>query len=203
MTVVLAIIVFFLISEFPEEAKWLSDDEKAFIKARLAEEMGDSQLDAQYTWRDVLGVLEDPKVILSGLVYFALTVPGYGCAIFAPAIIRSLGYTPIMTQLYSVPPVVAAVASSMIAAIASDHYKRRYIFVLPGFLISVVGIIVLLNVHESVSVRYGALFLFAIGQSIATPIVICWFSANRESTSRQWTLPVLSLISHFQKSVGT
>ena len=183
MTIALAFIVFFLISEFPEEAKWLSDDEKAFVKARLAEDMGDSQLDAQYTWRDVIGVLKDPKVILSGLVYFALSVPGYGYAIFAPTIIRSLGFTPVMTQLYSVPPVVAAVALSMIAAVASDHIKRRYIFILPGFLISIVGIIILLNVHQSVSVRYGALFLFAIGQSIATPIIICWFSANRESTS--------------------
>ena len=183
MTIVLAMIVIFLIPDFPEEAKWLSDDEKAFVKARLAEDMGDAQIDAQHTWWDVLGVLKDLRVLLSGLTYFALAVPGYSYALFAPTILRSLGYTPVMTQLYSVPPVVAAVGLSMIAATLSDHYKRRYIFILPGLLISVTGIVILLNVHESVSVRYGALFLFAIGQTIATPIVICWFNANRESTS--------------------
>ena len=41
MTVGCAIVAFFLIADFPEEAKWLSEDEKAFIKVRLAEDMGD------------------------------------------------------------------------------------------------------------------------------------------------------------------
>jgi len=183
MTVVLAPLVFFLIASFPEEAKWLSDDEKAFVKARLAEESGDSQLDTKQTWRDVLGVLKDFKVIISGFTYFGLIVPGYGYAFFAPTILRSLGYTPVMTQLYSVPPMAAAFALSIVVATASDYYKRRYIFILPMLLVSVIGITVLLNVHDGVSVRYGALFLVVIGQATAAPIIVCWFSTNRESMS--------------------
>jgi len=89
-----AVVVFFLTADFPEEAKWLSDDEKAFVKARLAEEFGDSQLDAKQTRRDVLGILKDPKIILGGFTYFGIIVPVYAYAFFAPTILRSLGYTP-------------------------------------------------------------------------------------------------------------
>ena len=69
----------------------------------------------------------------------------------------------------------------MIVATAVDYYKRRYIFILPMLLISVVGMVVLLTVHDSMNVRYGALFLAAMGQYAVAPIVICWFSSNRES----------------------
>ena len=66
MTVGYAITVFFIIAEFPEEAKWLSDDEKAFVKARLAEDIGDSQLNTKITWRNVLCVFKDFKTITRG-----------------------------------------------------------------------------------------------------------------------------------------
>ena len=183
MTVGCAVVVFFLISDFPEESRWLSDDEKAFVKARLAEDTGDSQLNVHPTWREALGVLRDFKLVLGGLAYFGLIVPGASYAYFAPAIIRSLGYSPVMTQLYSVPPWAVSFALSMAAAAASDHYKRKFIFILPLLLISVVGIIVLLNVHESVDVRYGALFISMMGGFAALPIILCWFSVNREPTS--------------------
>ena len=189
MTVVFAVVVFFLIADFPEEAKWLLDDERAFVKARLAEEFGDSQLDARQTWRDVLGILKDFKIILSGFTYFGLIVPGYCIAFFAPTILLSLGYSPVMTQLYSVPPTAAGFVLNIVVAILSDRYQRRYIFILPALLVSAIGIIILLNIHEGVGVRYGALFLVSIGPAAAAPIIVCWYSANRESTSMDSPVP--------------
>lgn len=190
-TVGCAILVFFFAAEFPEEVGWLSDDERAFVKARLAEDVGDSQLDAQPTWRDVLDILMDYKMILGGLMYFGLIVSGNGYAFFAPTIIRSLGYSPVKAQLYSVPPWTAVFALSMIVSAASDYYKRRFIFILPLLLISVVGIVILLNVHDNVSVRYGSLFLFIMGPFGVGPIVSCWFTANRESNHQcfLWITP--------------
>ena len=183
MTVGCAVPAYLLTVDFPEEAKWLSENEKAFVRARLAEDIGDSQLNTKATWRDVLGVFKDFKIILGGVMCFGLVVAGYGYAYFATAAIRSFGYSPIQTQLYSVPPWVAAFALSMTAATASDYYKRRYIFIIPLLLVSAVGMMILLGVHNSVNVRYGALFLVIMGISSASPIIICWFSANRESTS--------------------
>lgn len=183
MTVGCAILVFVLTTDFPEEAKWLSDDERAFVKARLAQDVGDSQLDARLTWRKVLGVFKDFKILLGGFMYFGLIVSGYGYAFFAPTIIRSFGYSPVKTQLYSVPPWAVTFVLSMIIAFASDYYKRRYIFILPLLLLSIVGVIILLNVHDNVKVKYGALFLVVMGQFSANPIVACWTISNRESTN--------------------
>jgi len=139
ITVGCAVVVFFLIADFPEEAKWLSDDEKAFVKARLADDIGDSQPHAQLTWWDVLGVFKDFKILLGGPMFFGLVVLGDSYAYFAPAIIRSLGYSPIKTQLYSVPPWAVTFALSMIVVTASDYCKGRYILILLMLLISVIG----------------------------------------------------------------
>ena len=182
LTIGCAVVVFFFAADFPEDAKWLSDDERAFVKARLARDTGDSQLNSRPTWRDVLGVFKDFKILLGGFMYFGLVVSGYGYALFAPTIIRSFGYSPVKTQLQSVPPWAVTFVLSMIVAIASDYYKRRYIFILPLLLISAVGIIVLLNVHHDVKAMYGALFLVVMGQFSANPIVACWTTSNREST---------------------
>jgi len=181
--------VFFFAPEFPEEAKWLSVEERAFVKARLAEDIGDPLPDVKPTWRDVLGVFKDFKIALGGLMSFSLIVSGYAYAFFAPSIILSLGYSPVNTQLRSVPPWAATFALSMIIAAASDYYERRFIFIMPLLLLSVVGGVVLLNVHDSVSVRYGALFLAIMGPYGVGPIVSCWFVTN--------------LGGHLRRSVGT
>ena len=40
LTAVLAIAFFFLIPDFPEDAKWLTEEERAFVKARLQDDQG-------------------------------------------------------------------------------------------------------------------------------------------------------------------
>ena len=183
MTIVCAGFAYFLVADFPEEARWLSDDERAFVQARLAEDAGDSNLDAKTTWRDVIGVFKDSKIIIGGFVYFGIIVSGYGYAYFSPSIILSLGYSPVMTQLYSVPPWAATFTMSMLVAAASDYYKKRFIFILPLMFVGATGLIVLLTVHDNVKVRYGSLFLVAVGGFAAIPVVICWLSTNRECIS--------------------
>lgn len=49
---------YFLIADFPEEAKWLTPEEKAFVKARLEEDVGQSGIDTRM----------DPKIIFKTLL---------------------------------------------------------------------------------------------------------------------------------------
>src|ERR1700753_3151095 len=42
LTCVVAILFFFIIPNFPEDAQWLSDDERAYVQARLQADQGKS-----------------------------------------------------------------------------------------------------------------------------------------------------------------
>jgi MFS family permease len=59
VTCVVSFIWFFVIPDFPEEVKWLSEEEREFVKGRLAKDVGKSAHDQSLTFKDVLAVFKD------------------------------------------------------------------------------------------------------------------------------------------------
>jgi len=82
LTCLVAILFFFLIPNFPEDASWLREDERAYIKVRLQKDQGRSAVERQITFTDVLNVFKDYKIFIGGFMYFGLIVPAYGCTSF-------------------------------------------------------------------------------------------------------------------------
>lgn len=58
-TVVAGIFCFFLVSDFPEEVSWLNDEERDFLRAKLARDVGKANHNTKLTFRDVLDVFKD------------------------------------------------------------------------------------------------------------------------------------------------
>ncbi|KAF2184415.1 MFS general substrate transporter [Zopfia rhizophila CBS 207.26] len=189
LTCVVSFFFYFLLPNFPEEAKWLSEDERAYIKARLQQDQGKSAAERAITVRDVGQVFKDPKVIVGGFMYFGLIVPAYGYAYFSPSIIRSYGYSPIQTQLHSVPPWAAAFGFAMTVAYFSDRFRHRFLFAILPICVCIAGFGILIAVHNHREVQYAALFLVAMGAYTAMPVIVCWFNMN--------------LGGHHRRAVGT
>ena len=61
---------YFLVSDFPEDVKWLKEDERKFLRERLRMEQGDPNSEKRLNSKDFMLVFKDPKYILSGLMYF-------------------------------------------------------------------------------------------------------------------------------------
>lgn len=99
LTSVVAIILFFFIADFPEDVKWLNEEERTFMRAKLAKDVGKAAHNVRMGKREVLGVFKDckssaalpltlqctdyhqDKIFLGGLMYFGLIVPAYGACI--------------------------------------------------------------------------------------------------------------------------
>lgn len=107
-----------------------------------------------------------------------MIIPAYGYAYFSPSIIRGYGYSPIQTQLYSVPPWVTAWGLALIVAFASDAFQHRFIFAVIPALIAVTGLGILISVHNDLHLEYAALFLVVAGIYSSMPVVICWSQMN-------------------------
>ncbi|GAB1209099.1 hypothetical protein APSETT445_007865 [Aspergillus pseudonomiae] len=80
ITCVVSLAWFFVIPDFPEEVKWLTDEEREFLKAKLAKDSGSAGHDAKIGWREVLEVFKDYKIFIGGLMYFGQVVTAYGRA---------------------------------------------------------------------------------------------------------------------------
>ncbi|KAF7505082.1 hypothetical protein GJ744_001301 [Endocarpon pusillum] len=130
--------------------------------------------DHAITFKDVVNVFKDYKIIVGGFMYFGLIVPAYGYAYFAPSIIRTYGYSPIQTQLHSVPPWATAFGFSMLVAWASDRMRHRFLFTLVPIAIGIAGFAILLTGTRNLDLRYAALFLVTSGVYSAMRVIVCW-----------------------------
>ncbi|ORY69992.1 major facilitator superfamily domain-containing protein [Pseudomassariella vexata] len=189
LTIVIAVIFFFTFPSFPEQAAWLNEDERAYVKTRLQADQGRNAAERHVGFRDVLSVMKDPRVWLGGLMYFGLIIPAYGYAFFAPTIIQTYHYSAIQTQLHSVPPWAVAFGFSFLIAAISDWAKHRFLFTIMPLFLSIAGFSILLHEHSDINLMYGALFLVVMGTYGAMPIIICWFNMN--------------LGGHHRRSIGT
>lgn len=68
VTVLIGIIAFFAVSDFPREAKWMSPEEKAFVLAKTGT---DESHAVSVTFKDVLRYFTDIKVYFGALMYFS------------------------------------------------------------------------------------------------------------------------------------
>jgi MFS family permease len=189
VTAFVSFILFWGLSDFPEDSRWLKENERAFLRAKLALDVGDSSHELKTTVKGVLAVFKEWKVWAAGFMYFGLIIPAYGYAYFAPAIIQSLKYSPVQTQLHSIPPWVVAFGLAMITAVLSDKVRHRYLFTVFTSLVSCAGFIMLLANHTNIHVRYAACFLVAAGTYTAMPLIVCWTSMN--------------FAGHYRRAVGT
>lgn len=123
--------------------------------------------------------------MVCALMYFGFLIPAYGYAYFAPTIIKGWDYSNIETQLRTVPIWAVAFVFSMIIAYFSDRQQHRFLYLVFPVLLGIIGFIILLTVHDNVSVQYFALFLALMGTFGPTPICICWFSTNLAGHKRR------------------
>merc|ERR1712000_187139 len=193
LTCAVSFVWWFIISDFPEDAKWLSEAEREYLKARLRADQGKSAIDRRITFKDVVNCFKDYKFIFGWLMYFGLIVPAYGYAYFAPTIIKSYGYGNIQTQLHSVPPWACAFGFSTLVAILSDRLRHRFLFAMISICIAITGFAILMNVHHDAHTEYAALFLITSGTYSAMPIIVCWFTMNlgghhRRSVGSAWQI---------------
>lgn len=178
LTCVVALVFFVIFPSFPEEAKWLKEDERAYIKARLQADQGHNAAERKITFHDVVTVMKDHRVWLGGFMYFGLIVPAYGYAFFAPTIISTYHYDAIQTQLHSVTPWAASFGFSLLTAILSDWTRHRAAFALAPLALSLAAFATLLTVHDNTPVQYAMLHLVTMGTYAVLPIIVCWFSMN-------------------------
>jgi MFS transporter, ACS family, tartrate transporter len=87
-TILIGIVTLFVLTDRPEQAKFLTDAEKAWLVDKLASERRAKEAVKTFgVWQSMF----DPKVLLLSLNYFGIVVASLGLLIFIPQIIKTLG----------------------------------------------------------------------------------------------------------------
>ncbi|KEQ99842.1 hypothetical protein AUEXF2481DRAFT_45783 [Aureobasidium subglaciale EXF-2481] len=174
LTVVVGVIARFWVCDWPETAKFLTEEERVLLTSRLQVDSGEAvmnRLDKAATRR----IFTDWKIYTGVVMYMGIVNTGYAGSFFVPTIIREMGYTSSAAQVRSIPIFVVAAITSIAAAWLTDRLRHRFAFCIFGLVVASIGYAMLLAQEGlSVGVKYFALFLVVPGGYITQPIVLAW-----------------------------
>jgi sugar phosphate permease len=179
ITIGLSLISFFTLTDRPETARWLTQEEKDLAIARVKSERvaQASVLDTPDRKKLWLGFW-NPMVQLTAFVFLLNNITVQGLAFFTPTIVGTIypKKTTIQKQLFTVPPYVLGAVFVLTFSFASWRFDRRTIFIIATAPFTMVGYILFLASHEA-RVRYAASFLSAISCFALGPLANAQASA--------------------------
>jgi MFS transporter, ACS family, tartrate transporter len=139
-TVVIGVLTLFVLTDRPEQAKFLTSEERNWLVARITTERRVTEAVRTFTlWQ----ALYNPKVLLLALNYLGIVTASLGMLIFVPQIIKSLGHESNMTVgwLTMVPYICGAVGMVVWGRI-SDHMNERRWNLFVACVFSTVGLVI-------------------------------------------------------------
>ena len=124
-TIVIGIVTYFVLTDKPEQAKFLTQEERDWLCAKLASERKAKEKVRIYS---LLESLWNPKVLLLSLNYFGIVTASLGMLIFIPQIIKSLGTMSNMTVgwLTMIPYICGAIALVSFGHSSDSRNERRW-----------------------------------------------------------------------------
>src|SRR5271165_4013312 len=163
--VLLGFITFATMTDRPEQAKWLADDERAWLVSTMtAERAGKAAPETRSVWR----ALADPRVLGLALVYFGTSAGLYTLGVWAPQIIKSFGLPTSEVGLLNALPPTVAVVGMVLWSRHSDRTNERPWHVIIACLAAALGL-VLAGLSPNVVAVVAALVLVNVGIVSAKP----------------------------------
>lgn len=163
--VLLGIMVLFYMTDRPEKAKWLGDDEREWLVNEMNAERAAKGPKAPHS---IVAGLTDLRVLALALIYFGTSAGLYTLGIWAPQIIRQFGLSTMAVGfLNAVPPTIAIIAMVFWSR-HSDQTGERTWHVVIACLVASAGL-ALAGIAGSVVSVVAALTLVNVGISSAKP----------------------------------
>ncbi|WP_315747709.1 MULTISPECIES: MFS transporter [unclassified Bradyrhizobium] len=163
--VLLGFVVLGYMTDRPEQARWLTDEERNWlVQAMNAERTGKAAVASHSIWRG----LADIRVLALSLVYFGTSAGLYTLGVWAPQIIKQFGLSSFAVGFLNAVPATVAVVVMILWARHSDRTGERTWHVVLACLLSAAGL-ALAGLATGVIAVLAALTLVNVGISSSKP----------------------------------
>ena len=139
-TVLVGILTFFVLTDRPEQARFLTAEERTWLATKLrAERKAKEAVKTFSIWQGMF----DPKVLLLSLNYLGIVTASLGMLIFIPQIIQSLGTFSNMTVgwLTMIPYICGGIGLVVWGRISDRMNERRW-NLLAACVVSTLGLVI-------------------------------------------------------------
>ncbi|KAF4949485.1 hypothetical protein FSARC_13469 [Fusarium sarcochroum] len=155
-TILLGIFAYLFMPDFPDSARWMTEEEKAFIQARLPIN-APRATEKDFDWKEFRHTLKDVKLWLFLLCWAFYTVGTTGLNFYQPTVIANLGFTGIaQAQLLNIPPAVFACVLTIIFGWVANTGRFPLPLIPLSFMIIIEACYVVLYTFPSTGGVYAA-----------------------------------------------
>ncbi|KAL2183949.1 MFS general substrate transporter [Thermothelomyces heterothallicus CBS 203.75] len=186
LTIVVGIASFWMVHDFPDEARFLSEDDRARVIRRLKLDKQASANHESFRMTWFWQAVRDWKMWLGMVIYMGCDMPLYAFSLFLPTIIANLGWNTsvVRAQLMSVPPYAAAALLTVAVGFVADRTRARGLCNVLVSLLGVAGFAMLLGTDDA-AVQYAGTFLAALGIYPCISNTISWVANNVEGVYKR------------------
>ncbi|KAK2049071.1 major facilitator superfamily transporter [Colletotrichum somersetense] len=186
LTVLFGVASFWMVHDFPDEAKFLSEDDRLRVIRRLKMDQQASADHEEFKMSFFWQAVKDWKMWLGMAIYMGCDMPLYAFSLFLPTIVNELGWNTgtVRSQLMTVPPYAVAAAFTVFVGWVADRTQQRGLCNIFVSLIGIVGFCMLIAT-ESPQVKYAGTFLGALGIYPCISNTITWVANNVEGVYKR------------------
>jgi MFS family permease len=172
--VVLGFVLFKVLDDRIDDARWLTEQQKAEIKVEFSED------NAARTHASPWAALLSGRVYLLCVIAFGMVVGSYAIGFWLPTIIKNAGIRSSFTVgILMAIPYAAALLAMLVGGRTSDHFLERRWHVIVPALIAAAGFVICAQSATNIT-------LAMVGLTMATAGVVCALCVF-------WTLPSMFL----------
>jgi len=187
---ILGIVAYFYLQDKPEDAKWLSPEEKTALRFQLDHDHKDVE-SAHHA--GFFQMLKDPKVYGLAFTYFLLLGATYTMVFWIPTLIKSWGVADLLViGLLATLPQIAGIIGTILTGRHSDKTRERRWHYATCVTVGAVGLLAMTFSHGNLVASVLGLTLAGLGFISATPL---FFTTITEYLSRASAAGGIALIS--------
>lgn len=189
-----AIIVMFLLPDYPLTTKWLTEEERQLSHARIQRDTVGLE-SSRGVRAGFAQAIRDPRLYLLCLMQnMHLNATSFNQ--FFPTVVSSLGFGKIITLLLTSPPSLVAGGVGVLVGLSSGRFNERTWHItacmgtaLVGFVISCLTL--------NIPARYISCFMFASGVYACNSVILGWVSATLGQTpeKKAVSLSIVNVVS--------
>ncbi len=187
---ILGLFVFFYLQDRPDDAKWLTDDEKTRVRHLLD---NDTQSVETASHGSLVVLLRDPKVYTLSLVYFLGLGATYTMIFWLPTLIQSWGVADVfwVGVLTSVPALFGVVGMILLGR-SSDRRRERRMHFLFATVLAGGGLLATIFMQGNLVAAIACFCVMSVGQSSFAPL---FFTAISEYLPKKTAAGGIALVS--------
>ncbi|KAH8179456.1 major facilitator superfamily protein [Sarocladium implicatum] len=179
VTLVIAIIAFFILPDEPLTTRWLTPEERTLAHERIQRDTVQNTGETT-SWKGIFEAAKDRKVWLFVFMQHC-HLGANGFKNFFPTAVKTLGLNQELTLVLTCPPYLIAGAISIYWSWSSGKYNERTWHITSAKAVAVFGF-VLGCATLNTGARYFAMCVFCIGTYAVNSIILAWVAATCSQT---------------------